>query len=57
MGKKNRNKHKKKIKKLLNESNTERIIRLAKIRGGRCTMVITDKKKYSRKTKHKNLEE
>jgi hypothetical protein len=52
--KKKRNRKKKQLD-ILNESSLETLIRVAKCRGGRDTIVITPKKKYKRKRKHKEV--
>lgn len=57
MAKKKKRSRKKRKQKRDNETGIEMTIRLAKGRGGRGTTVITHKKKYTRKKKHKNSEE
>lgn len=47
---------KKKKKKKKDESHIEITIRLGKLRGGRDTLVIEDKKKYNRKKNKKVLD-
>jgi len=47
----------KKKKKKKEESSIEMTVRLSKMRGGRCTIVIDDKKKYKRKKEKIDIEE